>query len=177
MRSCQFSRTKFGPTDLIRLCVFPLLSRFRTFLEDCWIFSSAQWKLSEFFFQYTKSLTNKETSNSSERSTSCNCVSSTTASSKWTATRSHEMRGKILLTRALIRRSNFMRSKFSFSWDRNYFCSWGPICSLMFDSVDQEVDTSIMRSKFLIMIRSHDRFVSCKYDHEIEWFYAQMAKN
>jgi hypothetical protein len=25
-----------------------------------------------------------------------------------------------------------------------------------------------MRSKFLIMIRSHDRFVSCKYDHEIK---------
>jgi hypothetical protein len=25
-----------------------------------------------------------------------------------------------------------------------------------------------MRSKFLIIIRSHDRFVSCKYDHEIE---------
>ncbi len=62
----------------------------------------------------------------------------------------------------------FMRSKFSFSWDQNYFCSWGRICSLIFDSVDQEVNTSIMRSKFLIMIRSHDRFVSCKYDHEIE---------
>jgi hypothetical protein len=25
-----------------------------------------------------------------------------------------------------------------------------------------------MRSKFLIMIGSHDRFVSCKYDHEIK---------
>jgi hypothetical protein len=25
-----------------------------------------------------------------------------------------------------------------------------------------------MRSKFLIMIRSHDQFVSFKYDHEIE---------
>ena len=62
----------------------------------------------------------------------------------------------------------FMRSKFSFSWDRNYFCSWGRICSLIFDSVNQEVDTSIMRSKFLIMIRFHDRFVSCKYNHEIE---------
>ncbi len=71
-------------------------------------------------------------------------------------------------TWALIRRSNFMRSKFSFSWDRNYFCSWGQICSLIFDNVDQEVDTSIMRLKFLIMIRSHDRFVSCKYDHEIK---------
>ncbi len=49
--------------------------------------------------------------------------------------------------RALIRRSNFMRSKFTFSWGWNYFCSWGRICSLIFDSVDQEVNTSIMRSK------------------------------
>ncbi len=71
-------------------------------------------------------------------------------------------------SRALIRRSNFMRSKFSFSWGQNYFCSWGRICSLIFDSVDQEVDTSIMRSKFLIMIRSHDQFVGCKYNHEIK---------
>ncbi len=70
--------------------------------------------------------------------------------------------------RALIRRSNFIRSKFSFSWGWNYFCSWGRICSLIFDSVNQEVNTLIMRSKFLIMIRSHDRFVSCKHDHEIK---------
>jgi len=62
-----------------------------------------------------------------------------------------------LVNWALIRRSNFMRSKFTFSWGRNYFCSWGRICSLIFDSVDQEVNTSIMRSKpkkalFLISI-------------------------
>ncbi len=49
------------------------------------------------------------------------------------------------------------------------------------NNIDQEVDTSIMRSKLnwsvIRQFRSHDQFVSCKYDHEIEWFYAQMANN
>jgi hypothetical protein len=57
--------------------------------------------------------------------------------------------------RERIMRSNFMRSKFNFfrrsnfwSWDWNSISSWGQICSLIFVSFDQEVDTSIMRSKF-----------------------------
>ncbi len=74
------------------------------------------------------------------------------------------------------------------------------------NNIDQEVNTSIMRLKpkqalFLISISwsflwltnqswdrnskrsiirefwSHDQFVSCKCDHEIECFYAQMANN
>ncbi len=54
---------------------------------------------------------------------------------------------------ALIRRLNFMRSKFTFSWGQNYFCSWGWICSLIFDSIDQEVDTSkSIISNFDLMI-------------------------
>ena len=48
----------------------------------------------------------------------------------------------------MIRRSNFMRSKFTFSWGQNYFCSWDRICSIIFDRFDQEVNTLIMRSKF-----------------------------
>ncbi len=57
--------------------------------------------------------------------------------------------------REMIMRLNFMRSKFNFfrrsnfwSWGRNSICSWGRICSLIFDSFDQEVKFSIMRSKF-----------------------------
>ena len=57
--------------------------------------------------------------------------------------------------RLRVRRSNFMRSKFNFfmrsnfwSWGQNSICSWGQICSLIFHSFDQEVEFSIMRSKF-----------------------------
>jgi hypothetical protein len=94
----------------------------------------------------------------------------------------------------------------TFSWDRNTTFSWDWICSIIFDNFDQEVNFSIMRSKFanngfksfdlmnlwlvtsLIMrlkfkksiireFQSHDQFVSCKCDHEIKSFYAQMANN
>ncbi len=55
----------------------------------------------------------------------------------------------------MILRLNFMRSKFNFfrrsnfwSWRQNSICSWGGICSLIFDSFDQKVKFLIMRSKF-----------------------------
>ena len=48
-----------------------------------------------------------------------------------------------------------MRLKFNFfrrlnfrSWGQNSICSWGQICSLIFDSFDQEVEFLIMRLKF-----------------------------
>ncbi len=73
----------------------------------------------------------------------------------------------------MIMRSNFVRSKFNFfrrsnfwSWGRNSICSWGEICSLIFDSFDhevefceieiqlfQEVKFLIMRSKFNLFMR------------------------
>jgi hypothetical protein len=56
--------------------------------------------------------------------------------------------------RVRVRRSYFMRLKFNFfrrsnyrSWGWNSICSWDQICSLIFDSFDQEVVTSTMRSK------------------------------
>jgi hypothetical protein len=78
-----------------------------------------------------------------------------------------------------VRRSNFMRSKFNFfrlkfliiidsiSWSRRF--SWGQNCLIMLFRVLISWSFLWLNSKSIIReFQSHDRFVSCKYDHEIE---------
>jgi hypothetical protein len=84
--------------------------------------------------------------------------------------------------REMILRSNFMRSKFNF-FRRSNFWSWGRIHEIKFFFIFHEVKIPnnwfdllitpfFMRSKFkksiIRQFQSHDRFVSYKYDHEVE---------
>jgi hypothetical protein len=75
---------------------------------------------------------------------------------------------KHYLIRLRVRRSNFMRSKLFFLWDRIHEVEIRNNDSISWSALFHEIEIQIKALLLIRQFRSHDRFVSCKYDHEVE---------